>query len=75
MNTASSRIQSDQDMGQIIRARRKALGMSQEMMSSLTGIAQPNLSNIERGKSDTSLATYLRLCALLGIDLMASMRS
>jgi transcriptional regulator with XRE-family HTH domain len=69
------KIQTDTDIGQAIRDRRKHLGMSQEALSSLSGIAQPNLSKIERGMADARLDTYLKLCFLLGIDLVAVTRS
>ncbi|ESQ75031.1 helix-turn-helix domain-containing protein [Asticcacaulis sp. AC402] len=68
-------IQSDAAIGQVIRERRKAIGMSQDTLSSLSGIAQPNLSKIERGKAGAKLDTYLKLCALIGIDLFAVPRS
>jgi len=62
-------IRSSEDMGQVIKQRRKALGMSQEMLASLTGVAQPNLSKIERGQGTATLETYLRLLSTLGLEL------
>lgn len=63
------------DFADLIRTRRRETRISQEMLSSLTGIAQPNLSNIERGAQGTSLETYLRIFSALGIDLVAEVRS
>ena len=63
------------NLGQAISARRKALGMTQGQLSSLSGIAQPNLSNIERGVAGGRLDTYLKICSLIGIDLFAAPRS
>ncbi|WP_175610468.1 helix-turn-helix domain-containing protein [Rhodobacter aestuarii] len=68
-------ISSAQDAGKLIQERRRALKMSQEVLSSLTGVAQPNLSKIERGGSSATLDTYLRLFAALGIDLRGEARS
>ena len=65
----------DTDLGRVIRERRRKLGMTQESLSNLSGIAQPNLSKIERGEADARLDTYLRICLLLGIDLIAVPRS
>jgi HTH-type transcriptional regulator / antitoxin HipB len=72
MDRASSTpIRTFASLGAVISTRRKALGMTQEELSSLSGIAQPNLSNIERGVADGRLDTYLKICALIGIDLFA----
>lgn len=62
-------------LAELIRTRRRETGMSQEMLSSLTGIPQPNLSKIERGAEGAKLDTYLRIFSALGIDLVAEVRS
>lgn len=67
-------IKTPQDLGALIRKRRKSLGMSQELLASMTGIAQPNLSNIERGKGASTLDTYFRLLRSLGVDLFGRER-
>ncbi len=61
-------------LGRAIAARRKTLRMSQDELSSLSGITQANLSNIERGTAGGRLETYLRICSLIGIDLFAVSR-
>ena len=43
--------------GDWMRKRREALGMTQAELSGLTGIQRPNLSRIERGRHNPSLAT------------------
>ncbi len=68
-------IQSVSDLGQAILARRKALKMTQDELSSLSGITQANLSIIERGASRGRLETYLKICSLIGIDLFMVSRS
>lgn len=68
-------LKTDTDLGRVIRERRRVLGMTQGDLSNLSGIAQPNLSKIERGAADARLDTYLRICFLLGIDLIAVPRS
>lgn len=69
-----SAIQSPKDLGSLIRKRRRALKMSQETLASLTGTAQPNLSNIERGQTTATIETYIRLLNSLGIDLYGEVR-
>jgi len=71
----ATQIQTVGNLGHAISQRRKALGMTQAQLSSLSGVAQPNLSNLERGVADGRLETYLKICALVGIDLLAVPRS
>ncbi len=68
-------LQSLTDFGSLIQSRRKALGLSQNDLASLTGVAQSNLSKIERGLIPATLETYLRLASALGIDFYGSFRS
>lgn len=43
-------------------------GVSQTDLSRRTGIAQANLSNIEKGKRDITVSTLLQICLALGIQ-------
>ncbi|MFZ3585109.1 helix-turn-helix domain-containing protein [Loktanella sp. DJP18] len=67
-------IDSSDALGRLIKTRRRHLKMNQEMLASLCGIPQPNLSKIETGRSGVNLETCLRLCAALGIDLVGNVR-
>lgn len=67
-------IKTPSELGQLLRARRIETGISQSMMASLTGVDQGNLSKIERGAAKATLETYLRICAALGVDLVAIAR-
>jgi transcriptional regulator with XRE-family HTH domain len=67
-------IRSPEDIAVLIRDRRRQLGLSQDQLSSLTGIHQPNLSKIERGESVASIQTYLVLFESLGIDFFGAVR-
>ena len=69
------RIQNPADLGAVIRGRREALGLRQGALADVTGVDQGNLSKIERGETGATLETYLRLCAALGVDLVAEPRS
>lgn len=66
---------SDAELGQLLRTRRTELGISQYDLADMSGVPQPNLSRIERGAATATLETYIRLCAPLGIDLFAGIRS
>lgn len=63
------KISTASDIGSLVRRRRKALALNQADLASLSGIAQPNLSKIERGQTPATLETYLRILSALGVDL------
>lgn len=71
----STLLRSPSDIGHMVKARRRALGLSQESLASITGIPQPNLSKIERGQVAATLETTLRLLESLGIELHARVRA
>jgi DNA-binding XRE family transcriptional regulator len=62
------------DLGEIIRMHRERLGIAQLELAAMAGIDPGNLSKIERGSRRSHLDTYLKLCAILGIDLFAEVR-
>jgi transcriptional regulator with XRE-family HTH domain len=63
------------DLGEMIRARRERLGIAQLELAAMAGMDPGNLSKIERGGRRAHLDTYLKLCCMLGIDLVAEARS
>ncbi|WP_138473283.1 helix-turn-helix domain-containing protein [Poseidonocella sp. HB161398] len=69
------KIGTHEELGELLRSRRRALKMSQTDLASLTGVDQGNLSKIERGQLPATLDTYFRLMSALGIDLYAELRS
>lgn len=69
LGQSAIKITSPSDLGALVQSRRKALSLSQASLASLTGIAQPNLSKIERGQTPATLETYLRVLSVLGVDL------
>lgn len=69
LDQSAIKITSPSDLGALVQSRRKALSLSQASLASLTGIAQPNLSKIERGQTPATLETYLRVLSVLGVDL------
>lgn len=54
--------------GQRLVQLRKARGFSQESLSLESGIAQPYLSGVERGKRNISLNNIFRLAAALSVE-------
>ena len=60
-------------VGEVIAARRKKKGISQEVLSGLADIGRTHLSAIERGERKPTLETFFRLSEALGMaasDLM-----
>ncbi len=56
-------------LGREIRARRKALQLTQEEIALDAGITRQRLGELERGKSGIHLEVALRVCKSLGLRL------
>jgi transcriptional regulator with XRE-family HTH domain len=59
------------EVGQRIRARRVAEGLTLDQFARLSGISGPALSLIETGKRDARLTTLARIAAALRLPLEA----
>ena len=68
---ASLPLRSPEEMGRAIRARRRALGLSQADLAAQTGLSQPTISAIEGGKPRAQVGLVLLLCRDLGLRLFA----
>lgn len=55
-------------IGEKIYTSRLARGLTQSELVKKTGIPQPNLSNIEKGKRDITLTTFLKLAGALDVS-------
>lgn len=58
-------------MGETIRSRRRALGMTQEQLASRMGVSAPAVSKWEQGASYPDVVLLPALARLLGIDMNA----
>ena len=65
----TTRVVEAHDLGQAIRRRRKALGLTQEDVAAQVGIARITLSAIENGKETAHLGLVLQVCRDLGLHL------
>lgn len=54
--------------GQKLYLLRIRKGLTQAQVSARSGIRQANLSNIEKGKHDPTVTTFLNLCAALDVS-------
>ncbi len=57
------------EFGRRVRARRKALGFSQEAFAYAAGIDRSYAGQVERGEKNVTLHTMLSLANSLGVDL------
>ena len=55
-------------VGENIRIKRKALGLSQEGLGKAIGLKRPSLSNIEKGRQNILLHTFYDIADTLGCD-------
>jgi HTH-type transcriptional regulator / antitoxin HipB len=62
-------IRTPQDIGALIRARRRSLGMSQADLASKLGTSRLWITEIERGKPRASLMLILQALSALGLEL------
>ena len=55
-----------QEIGKAIAARRDTLGITQARLAKLSGISVHTLSNLETGEGNVTLATLLKVAAIVG---------
>lgn len=56
-------------IGSEIRARRKALGITQQTVAELAGVSRRLVSEIERGRSTVRVDVLGRVVGVLGLEL------
>jgi y4mF family transcriptional regulator len=59
------RVTTAQDMGNLVRDRRKAVGLTQTTLADLAGVSRPWLQQVEGGHGGASLAKLLDLLGAL----------
>lgn len=59
----------DVTFGKIIKDKRQILGITQEKIAELIGISTMHFRNIESGKTCTNWVTWVKICAVLGVDI------
>ena len=56
------------EIGQAIAERRDTLGITQSRLAKLSGISVHSLSNLETGRGNVTLATLLKVAAVVGFQ-------
>ena len=67
-------IRTPADLGQQIRAARKAQGLTQAELADIAGVGTRFVSELERGKDTARLGLALDIARLAGVDLFAQPR-
>ena len=62
------KIRTPQDLGRLIRHRRKESGIPQADAAALSGVGPRYLSELERGKESAELGKALQVLQRLGLD-------
>lgn len=60
-----------EDLGHVIRERRKLLGMDQASLAERAGVSRQWVVEVERGKARAEIGLVLRVLRALGVDLLA----
>lgn len=55
--------------GELLRDRRKALGLTQKDLAEMVGRERSYINRIEKGETDMQLSSFIRIAAALGIML------
>ena len=56
-------------IGSVLRVRRKFLRITQEDLADISGISERTLRDIEKGLANPELASLLKLCEVLGLEI------
>jgi y4mF family transcriptional regulator len=62
-------LRADTDLAQLVRTRRRELGLTQEELADLVGIHRTLIGKFEQGKLAGRFSTVLRILHTLGMDL------
>ena len=71
---AYGRIQTAEDLGQLVRAHRKGKGLTLETVSGLGNLSTRFLSEFERGKETAEIGKILKALRTLGLDVIVQPR-
>ena len=63
-----------EEIGAIIRARRKQLGMTQQDVADITRLQRQTIGRVETGNAAVALATVAHVAAVVGLDLIVMPR-
>ena len=68
------KITDSEELGNIIRNRRKELKYTQAFLSEYTGLSVSFISDVERGKTTVEIGKVIQLISILGLDININVR-
>ena len=68
------RISTPGELGALVRARRKALDLTQVDAAGLSNVSPRLLGELERGRPSVGLGLVLKVCSTLGLDVLVVTR-
>lgn len=74
MNQEATQLTDPTELGAVVRARRKAVGLTQGELADAAGTSLRLVSEVERGKANARLESVLKLLAELGLELFVRPR-
>ena len=69
MNEETTPLANPTELGLAVRARRKAVGLTQGELADAAGTSLRLVSEVERGKANARLESVLKVLAELGLEL------
>lgn len=66
---------STKELGQLIRAERKAQGLTQEQLAAISGVGIRFVRELEQGKESCQLGLAIKVMQTLGLRLSVAARS
>lgn len=72
---AYGRITNPEQLGGVIRLKRKEIGLRQEVAAGMTGVGTKFLSQLENGKETAELGKTLQVLQKMGLELYVFPRS
>lgn len=63
------------DVNNIIRNRRRELGISQEDLAEMSEVSLATIKNIERGEGNPTFKTVMKVMEILGLEVIFRVRN
>ena len=58
------------DLKEVMKSRRKILGISQQDLAEMSGVSLPTVKDIERGTGNPSMSTVSKILEVLGMKIV-----
>lgn len=69
------KVSSPEELGEVLRARRKELDLTQSELSDLTGVSARTIFELENQNSAITLTKLLPILSVLGLEIQLAIRT